>query len=523
MFGGGRGRSGRPGSVIRWWRRSAASIGWRRCGWRRAVASLRWRRRGDRGAVPRRRSVGTDDRPPVAAFPRRVSRIIRRTSRRERHRRAATTRPVLSARGVVDRSGRDVAGFDRTGGATETTVRPVGVVSTTWCSASGAVRRRPRILRAGHRGGAPAGGFLGLVAAGAESLPVRGGGGSAVGVGSDVVELADRGVAERGSAGLVAGDEEAAQTAVEDPASGLERDEGAGVGAGPQPSQERRRSTPYPLVVRWSCGPSRDVASGAPRTRWRAHPGRDGAVPGDVCRLVVAGVVGVSHKSPRDDEPGPRPAPPAALPPGRWLWRWRVLRRPGRPGRSGRLGSVPVSLRVPGRRHPVRQVRCPGRLPGHGHPPPLHQQVRHQLPVPAGVARGLRRGRRRRQRRLTGDALHHRQQRGQPHHPRPPRPGSRPGAARRPSRGVSPAACGVEGVPRAITAARIARSLQHRSPAPTCSSTVPAQRRRQRRGLPGHDLRAPLRDLPGVQRRERARQVRRPRRRRRHARRRPRG
>ena len=83
---------------------------------------------------------------------------------------------------------------------------------------------------------APARGFLGVVAGFAESLAVVGGGGSAVGVPGGVVEVADRGVAPGGAAGLVAQDQEPASP----PVKGRRRESiatSARCGAGVEPAQ----------------------------------------------------------------------------------------------------------------------------------------------------------------------------------------------------------------------------------------------------------------------------------------------
>ena len=86
---------------------------------------------------------------------------------------------------AVDRGG---------GGGSLWMVWPVGVVMVIVPSVSAA--------------GGPAWLFFGVVASFAEALTVVDLGGSAVSAGGDVVGVFDRGVAERGAAGLVAGDEE---------------------------------------------------------------------------------------------------------------------------------------------------------------------------------------------------------------------------------------------------------------------------------------------------------------------------
>lgn len=95
--------------------------------------------------------------------------------------------------------------------------------------------------------------FFGVVAAGAESLPVAQAGGSAVGCGLDVVGVADGGVAVWRAAGVVAQDEGGPESGWEEPRACVEGQEVAGVGAGENPGQEDLRGLGYSSAIPEPC------------------------------------------------------------------------------------------------------------------------------------------------------------------------------------------------------------------------------------------------------------------------------
>ena len=159
---------------------------------------------------------------------------------------------------------------------------PVGVVVCTGAA-----------VWSGAGSGPPAGGLFGVVAGGTQPLPVGGAGWSAGVVGDDVVDVADRGVAPGGAAGAeVAGDQEAAQVAGEEPSAGVHRDQLAGAGVGVEPTQPDSRhlaglrAAPAGRACR---DPVAVVGIGEP---FADQAGGDGAVAGKVGGFVVAGEQG---------------------------------------------------------------------------------------------------------------------------------------------------------------------------------------------------------------------------------------
>ena len=223
---------------------------------------------------------------------------------------------------------------------------------------------------------APAGRLLGVVAGLAQPLPVGGGGVPAGGpMGQGVVAVTDRGVAPRGAAGLVAGDEEAAQPAGEGAAARVHGDQGGAVRGGVEPA--------YPhggLMV--GLGATLAGAGGWCAARGSAAVG--------VCGLGATGVLLVpsgrcwSRSRRHRGAPGPGPGPDPAT---AGIAAQQAAGQGGRDrsvaGQVGRLGAAGQQSGVGHHELDLDRHRGGVGLPGQ----PLDEGVGHDLA--AGAAAGL--------------------------------------------------------------------------------------------------------------------------------------
>src|SRR5690606_9004570 len=101
----------------------------------------------------------------------------------------------------------------------------------------------------GDRVVGPAGGLFGVVARFAQSLPVVEAGGPGLGVGQDVVGVADGGVAPGGAAGDVPGDEGFPEGSGERAAAGVAVGQGVLDGVGEQPAHPDLHPVAHPGQV----------------------------------------------------------------------------------------------------------------------------------------------------------------------------------------------------------------------------------------------------------------------------------